>query len=76
MDDVMVTFHADGQIHTELKLPVYVKISDLLAMLAESLPISIAADSQLQAEPLGRILDPNLTLKEEGVRRGAMLTLI
>ncbi|MGZ9584923.1 EsaB/YukD family protein [Paenibacillus marinisediminis] len=73
---MLVTFHAGERVQAELKVPEYVKICDLLAMLSETFNLPIQSDSRLQAEPLGRILDGNLTLKEEGVLHGALLTLI
>lgn len=76
MDYVMITFHAGEHIQTELKVPGFVRIFDLLNMLSETLHFPIHADNRLQAEPLGRILDGHMTLKEEGVLHGALLTLI
>lgn len=76
MDYVMVTFQAGGQVGRELKVPVFVTVEELLGMLSEALGITVHRDSRLQAEPLGRILDNKMTLEEEGVVHGALLTLI
>jgi len=76
LDGMLVTFHAGERVQAELKVPNDVRICDLLAMLSETFHLPIQSDSRLQAEPLGRILDSNLTLREEGVLHGALLTLI
>nr|WP_237690859.1 EsaB/YukD family protein [Paenibacillus caui] len=72
----MVTFQEDPETRRELKIPAFVTSRELLAMLAEALDFSAAPNQRLQAEPLGRILDPVRTLQEEGVADGALLTLI
>ncbi len=76
MDYIIVTFYSESRGSTELKIPVFVKIEELLTMLSESLYIHIGPENKLQAEPIGRILDNNKTLEEEGVGHGALLTLI
>ncbi|TYQ16046.1 UNVERIFIED_CONTAM: hypothetical protein Cloal_2548 [Acetivibrio alkalicellulosi] len=72
----MVTFQSENMESQDLKVPVFVKTSELIGMLSKTFGISVGRDSRLQAEPLGRILDNSLTLLEEGVGDGALLTLI
>ncbi|AZK48633.1 EsaB/YukD family protein [Paenibacillus lentus] len=76
MDYIMITFQAGERLVKELKVPTFVTAEELLTMLSEALGLSIAPEHRLQAEPLGRILDPTRTLEEEGVAFGALLTLI
>ncbi|WP_055109386.1 EsaB/YukD family protein [Paenibacillus ihumii] len=76
MDYVMVTFQTGEGYSKELKVPSFVTSEELLSMLSEALGLSITPEHRLQAEPLGRILDPSRTLEEEGVGFGALLTLI
>ncbi|MUG44365.1 EsaB/YukD family protein [Paenibacillus woosongensis] len=76
MDYVVVTFQAGESFAKELKVPAFVTSGELLAMLSDALGLSITPEHRLQAEPLGRILDPARTLEEEGVAFGALLTLI
>ncbi|MFD3262193.1 EsaB/YukD family protein [Paenibacillus lentus] len=76
MDYVMVTFQASESFVRELKVPIFVTSEELMTMLSEALGLSITPEHRLQAEPLGRILDPARTLEEEGVAFGALLTLI
>lgn len=76
MDYIMITFQAGERLVKELKVPTFVTAEELLTMLSEALNLSIAPEHRLQAEPLGRILDPARTLHEEGVAFGALLTLI
>ncbi|HEX9058742.1 MAG TPA: EsaB/YukD family protein [Clostridia bacterium] len=75
MDYIMVTFQV-GKQNIDLRVPVFVKIEELLGMLSEALQITISKDNRLQAEPLGRILDNNKTLEQEEVMLGSYLTLI
>lgn len=75
MDYIMINFKAKCK-NVDLKVPVFVKIEELLGMLAEGLNISIDSESRLQAEPLGRILDNVKTLEQEDVSQGSTLTLI
>lgn len=76
MDYVLVTFVAGNVPEKELKVPVFVTVSELIEMLAEALNLSIRPDNRIQAEPAGRILDNRRTLEEEGITDGALLTLI
>lgn len=75
MDYIMITFIAKSR-NVDLKVPAFVKIEELLEMLAEGLNIHINRESKLQAEPLGRILDNGKTLEQENVSQGSILTLI
>jgi uncharacterized ubiquitin-like protein YukD len=77
MDDyIMITFQAENIDSVDLKVPVFVKTGELISMLSKALRLTFKEGSRLQAEPLGRILDNNLTLLQEGVEHGALLTLI
>lgn len=77
MDEIVVTFQAAPQLVKELKIPAFVTSQELLTMLSEALNLpNIGPERRLQAEPLGRILQPERTLQEEGVAQGALLTLI
>lgn len=76
MDYIMVTLQAGTAQRYDLKVPVFVTIEELLGMLIESLNLKGDRDVRLQAEPLGRILNNNKTLDQEGVAHGALLTLI
>jgi len=76
MDYILVTFQAGPHLTKELKIPGFVTSQELLAMLSEALHLPVGPEHRLQAEPLGRILDPALTLEEEGVVDGALLTLV
>ena len=75
MDYIMVTLKV-GKQNIDLRVPMFVKIEELLLMLSEALQITISKDNRLQAEPLGRILDNNKTLEQEEVMLGSQLTLI
>lgn len=75
MDYIMVTLKV-GKQNIDLRVPVFVKIEELLVMLSEALQITISKDNRLQAEPLGRILDNSKTLEQEDVMLGSYLTLI
>ncbi|MGF7046944.1 putative ubiquitin-like protein YukD [Paenibacillus sp. DS2015] len=76
MDYVMVTFQAGDNMNKDLKVPTFVTVGELLHILSEGLSLTISQDRRIQAEPIGRILDNSLTLTEEGVLHGALLTLI
>lgn len=76
MDYVMVTLLLGHDRELDLKVPGFVSVKQLLEMLAEALFLTLGDDARLQAEPLGRILDNEKTLQEEGVAHGALLTLI
>ena len=78
MDYVYITLVADTN-KADLKVLAFVTISELLDMLSEAsaqLGFVIGKDSRIQAEPLGRILDNEKTLEEEGVTQGSILTVV
>lgn len=75
MDYLMVTFRTENK-EMDLKVPAFVRIEELLEMLADALHIPIGRENRLQAEPLGRILDNSKTLEQEGMTQGSLLTLI
>ncbi len=76
MDYIMVTFQYEDKKNADIKIPAFVKVEELTAMLKEALNITAEYEGRLQAEPLGRILNGDMTLEEEGVYHGALLTLI
>lgn len=76
MDYVMITFAAGDEPARDLRVPSYVTVGELMKMLTSTFSLSIHPDHRLQAEPIGRILDNKLTLQEEGIVDGALLTLI
>ncbi|MCL6605674.1 MAG: EsaB/YukD family protein [Paenibacillus sp.] len=76
MDYIMVTLQTEDGREADLKVPSFVPVSELLGMLAEALHLVNRAETQLQAEPLGRILQSGKTLEEQGVCHGALLTVI
>ncbi len=75
-DYIIITFSTGKEDEVDLKVPVFVKVHELITMLSEGLGIPAGPESRLQAEPLGRLLDNKLTLEQEGVAHGALLTLI
>ncbi|MBH5320058.1 EsaB/YukD family protein [Paenibacillus sp. GSMTC-2017] len=76
MDYVMVTFQFGSSNPIDLKLPTFVIVEELLVILHEAVGSPAGRDHILQAEPLGRILNNNRTLEEEGVTQGTLLTLV
>ncbi|WP_026478108.1 EsaB/YukD family protein [Alkaliphilus transvaalensis] len=76
MDYIIVTFKQNNSTSIDLKIPTFVPIRELLTMLADTLNVEAIKEKKLQAEPLGHILDNNLTLEEEGVSNGALLTVV
>ncbi|MFP4978401.1 EsaB/YukD family protein [Paenibacillus sp. CN-4] len=76
MDYIMVTLQTESGRQTDLKVPAFVPVGDLLGMLGEALGMSPGPEARLQAEPLGRILNNGRTLEEQGVCHGALLTVI
>ncbi|QNU67809.1 EsaB/YukD family protein [Ruminiclostridium herbifermentans] len=76
MEYILVTFKTENMKEIDLKVPTFVKISEILSMLSESFNLFLNDRNRLQAEPLGRILDNGKTLQDEGVGAGALLTLI
>ena len=75
MDYILLTFCIENK-EIDLKVPTFVKVAELLSMLAAALNVSISPANQLQAEPLGRILENDKTLEQEMVTQGSLLTLI
>ncbi len=76
MEYILVTFKTENMKEIDLKVPTFIKISEILSMLSESFNLFLNDRNRLQAEPLGRILDNSKTLQDEGVGAGALLTLI
>jgi uncharacterized ubiquitin-like protein YukD len=76
MDNIMITFQVAKLINEDISVPVFVTIQELMSMLSEAFNIDIKPENRIQAEPLGRILNNNFTLDQEGVSHGALLTLI
>ncbi|MDD2234882.1 MAG: EsaB/YukD family protein [Desulfitobacteriaceae bacterium] len=75
MDYILLTFCTEDK-EIDLKVPTFIKMAELLSLLAVALNIPISSANKLQAEPLGRILDNDKTLEQEMVTQGSLLTLI
>lgn len=76
MDNIIVTFRAGNYINEDISVPAAVSIQELIVMLSEVFAFKGSSENRIQAEPLGRILNNKLTLEQEGVSHGALLTLI
>lgn len=76
MDYILVSLQTGHGAPYDLKVPTFVLVDELIPMLIEALGLNIPPQAQLQAEPLGKILSKQRTLEQEGVRHGALLTLI
>lgn len=60
----------------DLKIPSDISVGSLISILGDALNFIPTENLKIQAEPLGRILNNALTLKEQGVLNGAILTVI
>lgn len=60
----------------DLKVPTFVPVSELMDLFSKALNVSIDNNSQIQAEPLGRILDSDKSIAQQRVTQGSILTLI
>ena len=76
MDAIFITVKTPGQGAMDLKIPNYITGGELLAILSEITGETISANSKIQAEPIGRILENTQTLESDGVETGAMLTIL
>ena len=76
MEYIFVTIQAKETGTMDMKVPSFVTVNELLTMLSESLNFSFSPDAQIQAEPLGRILEKNATLEDEGITNGSLLTIL
>jgi len=76
VDTIFVTVKMPGQGTLDLKIPGYVTGEELLAILSEITCKKIAADTKIQAEPIGRILENTQILDSDGVETGALLTIL
>lgn len=76
MEYIFVTIQAKETGTMDMKVPGFVTVNELLTMLSESLKLSFSPDAQIQAEPLGRILEKNATLENEGITNGSLLTIL
>jgi hypothetical protein len=76
MDYILITLKASNQADMDLKIPAHITGEEFLKMLAEITGSAVSAESKIQAEPLGRILDNSQTFHAEGVGHGALLTLL
>lgn len=76
MDYVMIAFQYGSAEPVDLNVPLFVTAEELIAILHEAFGSPSGHDVRLQAEPLGRILNPGRTLEQEGVTQGALLTLV
>lgn len=75
MDYVFITLIIDSE-SFDLKVPGFTPVTELLNLLSEALSISLNKDSRVQAEPLGRILENDKTIVQQGVTQGSILTVI
>jgi len=76
MEYILITLKIPNQADMDLKIPCMITGEELLKMLMEITNTGITLDTNIQAEPLGRILDNSQTLNAEGVGHGALLTLL
>ena len=76
MEYIFVTLKTKELGKMDLKIPTFISVSELLTMLSEATNLSISRDSQVQAEPLGRILDNSATIEDEGITNGSLLTVL
>ena len=76
MEYILITLKMPNQAELDLKIPSHITGAEFLAMLTELSGASIPADSKIQAEPMGRILDNSQTFIEEGLGHGALLTIL
>jgi hypothetical protein len=76
MDDILITLKTPQLADIDLKIPAFITGDEFLRMLAEITGTAFAAESKIQAEPLGRILDNSQTFYAEGVGQGALLTIL
>ena len=76
MPDIYFTFRKKNGEDIDLKVSDSITVLDLILIVSEALELPIEATTQLQAEPLGCVLEGSRTLAEEGVGTGALLTLL
>jgi uncharacterized ubiquitin-like protein YukD len=75
MGDILVTVKT-GKVEIDLKLSGKRPVEILLRELSEALKIGIPATARIQAEPVGRILNNQQCLLEQGVYNGSILTIM
>lgn len=75
-DYIFVTLKMPTQPAIDLKIPSFVTGRELLSMVSEMFRMAIPQSAKIQAEPIGRILDPDQTLASEGADDGSLLTLL
>ena len=76
MGYIYITVKTAGKGVMDLKIPDYVTGNEFLDMLSEITGKRLPAQTRIQAEPVGRILDNAQTFASEGVETGALLTFI
>jgi len=76
MDSIFITVKPAGQSAMDLKIPGYMTGEGFLAVLSSITCQTFPANTKIQAEPIGGILDNAQTLASEGVEAGALLTLL
>ena len=76
MDAIFVTVKTSKQNSMDLKLPNYITGEEFLLILSEIIGKKLPANTKIQAEPIGRILDNTQTFASDGVETGALLTLL
>ena len=74
MDDILITLKTPHLADMDLKIPAFITGAEFLKILTEITGGACSAESKLQAEPLGRILDNSQTFFAEGLGQGALLT--
>jgi len=76
MDLIFVTVKPAGLAAMDLKIPDYMTGEEFLSVLSVIAGEKLPADTKIQAEPIGGILDNARTFASEGVETGALLTLL
>jgi len=76
VDSIFITVKTAGRSALDLKIQSYITGEEFLAVLSEIMGKTLPANTKIQAEPIGGILDNTQTLASEGVQTGALLTLL
>lgn len=76
MDYILISFQSGDKEMIDLRVPLFTTVEELLSIFHEVLGTPNHHEAMLQAEPLGRILNNNRTLEQEGVTQGSLLTLV
>lgn len=76
MEYIYITLKTNELGKIDLKIPTQITVNELLSMVSEALDLPLKVNSQVQAEPLGRILANTATIEDEGIANGALLTIL